>query len=227
MSPLGDVLADGLDAGLVLRPAQAGVEPQARLDGRVRRGRRGRCDRSRRRVHQAGVDVVEPAGQPATVAIERPPAQPGEAGPAIPGDDPVVEREPERRQVLVRRRRSPAGARTRRPGRTRGTRRARRGTAAHRPARPASRPADSPARARPRTGPARRRRLQDRDRVGGQVAPARVAPGPRALEQRQPGRSRNASAASIGRVAATRSGRRRSRSVADVSRGFGLGITDG
>ena len=47
------------------------------------------------------MDVVESAGQPAGVAIERPAAEPGVAGPAVPGDDPVVQREPQRRQVLV------------------------------------------------------------------------------------------------------------------------------
>ena len=50
------------------------------------------------------MDVVESAGQPAGVAIERPAAEPGVAGPAVPGDDPVVQREPQRRQVLVGRR---------------------------------------------------------------------------------------------------------------------------
>ena len=50
------------------------------------------------------MDVVEPAGQAASVTIERPAADPGVAGPPIPGDDPVMERQPKRRQVLVDRR---------------------------------------------------------------------------------------------------------------------------
>ena len=52
-------------------------------------------------VEQAGVDVVETAGQTSSVAIERPAAEPGMTGPPIPGDDPVVEREPKRRQALI------------------------------------------------------------------------------------------------------------------------------
>ena len=55
-----------------------------------------------RRQRQPGMDVVEPSRQPSPVAIERPPAEPGVPGSTIPGDHPVVQREAERRQVLVR-----------------------------------------------------------------------------------------------------------------------------
>ena len=91
-------LADALDARLVgargpgpsgsaaaRRPATSPASPAARGAGRV----------------EPGMDLVEAAGQPPTVAVERPAAEPGVAGPPVPGDDPVVEREPERRQVLV------------------------------------------------------------------------------------------------------------------------------
>ncbi len=48
--------------------------------------------------------VVEPTSQASPIAIEGPTADPGMARPPVPGDDPIVEREPERRQVLVGRR---------------------------------------------------------------------------------------------------------------------------
>ena len=156
------------------------------------------------------MDVVEAPRQPPTVAVERPAAEPGVAGPPIPGDDPVVEREAEQRQLLVGGcdRRQPleaapevvaeeagqpaeerrrVGGRRRR--RRRGGRRARR---AH----------------GERVG-ARRRRLEDRDRIGGEVRPAGVAArAGRSRAGRGPGRSRNASATSIARAAAIRSGQR-------------------
>ena len=161
------------------------------------------------------MDVVEPAGQPAAVAVERPAAEPGVAGPAVPGDDPVVQREPQRRQVLV--------------GRGDGRQPLEHG------AQVVAEEADEPAEERRRVGrddercPVEAgdeaagdgervrsggRRLQDRDRIRGQVGPAGVAARPGALEQDQARQVAEASAASMARVAATRSGSRRRRSGA-------------
>ena len=47
------------------------------------------------------MDLVEAASQPALVAIQRPAGEPCRPRPAIPRHDPVVEREPKRRQLLV------------------------------------------------------------------------------------------------------------------------------
>ena len=52
-------------------------------------------------AHEARMDIVEPARQASGVAVERPAAEPGEAGPSVEGDDPVVERQPKRWQVLI------------------------------------------------------------------------------------------------------------------------------
>ena len=134
------------------------------------------------------------------------------AGPPIPGDDPVVEREPERRQALVvgGDRRQPLedvaevvaeeadepAEERRRIGRDDGRR-----------VEPGDEPAGDGERVRPGGG-----RLEDGDGIGGQVVQRALRPG-RALSSRaSPGRSRNASAASIGAGAAIRSGSRRSRS---------------
>ena len=84
--------------------------------------------------------------------------------------------------------RSRAAVRRSRRGRSPGSRRDRRGTAAHRPGRAASRSRrrDEPAGdgERVRSGG---RRLEDGDRIGGQVGPARVAARPGALEQDEAG----------------------------------------
>ena len=134
------------------------------------------------------MDVVEAARQSSAVAVERPPAEPGVTGPPIPGDHPVVQREAQERQVLVGRRDrrqafedgaevvpdeadQPAEKR-RRIGRER---------------RPASvQPGDQAARHREwvRTG---RGRLQHGHGIRGQVRPASIATGSRALEQTEPG----------------------------------------
>ena len=45
--------------------------------------------------------VVETARQPPRVAVERTPREPRMTGPPVPGDDPVVQSEPERRQTLI------------------------------------------------------------------------------------------------------------------------------
>ena len=57
-------------------------------------------------------DALEAFGQSVGVAIERPTGQPGGIGSTIPGDRPVVERQPEEGQLLVvgRRRRQPLEA---------------------------------------------------------------------------------------------------------------------
>ena len=109
------------------------------------------------------------------------------AGPPVPGDDPVVEGEPERREVLVRRRdgRQPL----------------------EHAAQVVAEEADQPAEERRRIGRddegaveagdeaardrervrAGGRRLEDRDRIGCQVGPAGVASRPGALEQDEAG----------------------------------------
>ena len=166
-----DVVADPLDAGLVLRARQRRSEAEAlasawvRIDG----GAGGRVDvaavdaavrrtatpRLASRTRQPRVDLVEPAGQPPTVAVERPAAEPGVAGPSVPGDDPVVQRQAERRQALVLRRDGgqPLQHVTQvvpeepdEPAEE---------PAARRPGRRASGPAGPGAGGRPRTGPAR------------------------------------------------------------------------
>ncbi len=53
------------------------------------------------RVRQARVHLVEPAGEATAVAVEGPAADPGEAGPPVPGDDPIVQGEAKRWQSLV------------------------------------------------------------------------------------------------------------------------------
>ena len=140
-----------------------------------------------RRRRQPSVDLVEPARQPPPVTVEGPPAEPGMAGPPVPGDDPVVEREPERREVLVRRRdgRQPLEH------------------AAQVVAEEADQPAEEWRRiGRDDEGPveagdkaardgervrAGRRGLEDRHRIGRQVGPAGVASRPGALEQDEAG----------------------------------------
>ena len=83
----------------------------ARDDVAIGTGRPRR--RAVRPVGEPGMDVVETAGQAARIAVERPTTEPGVAGPAVPGDDPVVQRQPQERQVLVRRPRSRGGVRAR------------------------------------------------------------------------------------------------------------------
>ena len=137
------------------------------------------------------------------------------ARPPIPGDDPIVQREPQRRQVLV--------------GRGDGRQALEDGAdviaeEADQPAeerRRIGRDDDRPVEAsdqsagdRERVG-AGRRRLEDRDGIGGEVGPAGVAPRPGALEQDE---ARQV-AERLGRIdraraGDTRSGRRRSRSGA-------------
>ena len=146
------------------------------------------------------MDVVEAAGQPALVAIQGPAGQPGRPGPAIPRHDPVVQGEPERRQLLVVDRdgrqalegvaevvpeesRQPAGERW-------GIRGERRRVE----------PGDEAARDGERVR-SRRRCLQDGHRVGREVGPAGIASWARSSRQ-IPGRSPNASTTSIGRAAA-------------------------
>ncbi len=133
------------------------------------------------------MDVVEPAGQAARVAIERPAADPGVAGPPIPGDDPVMERKPEGRQVLVDRRARGQPLEDRaevvaeeadqaaEEGRDIGRDEPRRVQAG-----------DQPAGDREGVGSGRRR-LEDGHRIGGEIGPACVAARPGALEQDEAG----------------------------------------
>ena len=177
-----------------------------------------------RGAEQPGVDVVEAAGEPpahrrrargrrarhARSGGPRPrPSRAGRgaaaAGPGRPG-------------------RWSAAAPGRGPGRSRGTRRGRRGSAARRPGRSASRPGG------------RRRRRATANGSGPAAGASRTATGSavryvqralrpgRALSRMaSPGRSRKASAASMARPAAMRSGRRRRRTVADDAGPTGAG----
>ena len=186
MSPPAMRSRTRLDAGLVRRP----IEARAEREARPRASGVARCVRAAgARRREPGTDVVEPPGEPPpSPSSARPPSQaaPVRRSQAI---DPVVERETEERQALVVRRRASAAARGRGRGRRRGSRRARRGTAARRPGdRAASASSRATRRRRDREGiGAGRRRLEDRHRIGGQVRPARVAAGPGALEQGEAG----------------------------------------
>ena len=123
---LGDRLADRLDARLVRRAIQARAELEpvdARRRRRRRRRRRGREQRARGPRLEAPVEARDPL-------VDRPPAEPGRPVAPIPGDDPVVEREAHRPAAPGPRPRSTAAARSGARGRSRGTRRGRRGTAA-------------------------------------------------------------------------------------------------
>ena len=132
------------------------------------------------------MDLVEAAGQPALVAVQRPASEPGRPRPAIPRHDPVVQREPQRRQLLVvdRKRRQPlegmaevvpeeadepAGERRGFGGEWRRVE-----------------PGDEAARYGERVR-SRGRRLQDGHRVGREVGPPRIASRARAFEQADPG----------------------------------------
>ena len=131
------------------------------------------------------MDVVQSASQATRVAVQGAAAQPGVTGPAVPGHDPVVERQPQRRQVLVgghdgrqvfERRSHVIAEEADQPAQER------RGVGRHddRAVEARNEPAGDGEGIRTRRG-----RLQDRDRVGGQVGPARVAPRSSALEQDQ------------------------------------------
>ncbi len=133
------------------------------------------------------MDIIEPASQAAPVAIERPTADPGVTRPPIPGHDPVVEGEPERREILVGRgdRRQPLQAGTQvvaeEPDEA-----AEEGRGIRRDDDRAIEPTDEPSRngERIRAGG---RRLEDRDRIGDEVRPACVATRSGTLEQDEPG----------------------------------------
>ena len=133
------------------------------------------------------MNVIEPAGESPTVAIERPSAQPGEPGPPVEGDDPVVQREAEWRQVLVGSgdrwepfQRSPEVVAEEPHESAEESRRV--GGDDHRRVQPA----DQAPRDRERVR-SRGRRFQDGDRVGREVGPTRVPARPCALEQGQAG----------------------------------------
>ena len=133
------------------------------------------------------MDVVEAARQASAVAVQRPAAEPRVTGPSIPGDHPVVQGEAQDRQVLV-------GRRDRRQAFEDGAevvadeadQPAEKGRCICRNDDPPVQPGDQAACHREwvRTG---RGRLQHGHGIRGQVRPASVATGPRALEQTEPG----------------------------------------
>ena len=53
------------------------------------------------RCRESSMDVIQSASQAPRVAIESAPTQPGVTGTAVPGHDPVMECQSQRRQVLV------------------------------------------------------------------------------------------------------------------------------
>ena len=179
--------------------------------------------RSRRAgLRSRSTDVRQPPIERGRVAVDGPAAEPGRAGPAVPGDDPVVEREAERRQVLVvggdrrqplervaqvvaevadeaaeeRRHVAVGEVRFRRPGREAG---------------------HEPAGGRERVG-AGRGPVEDLDGVGREERPAGAAAGPGALEEREPGQA----AERLGDVDRADRGELRQRDEAD-ERGSGDG----
>ncbi len=178
----GDVVADPGDVVLVRGPVHP--RPEAERRRHVIGLRPG--VRASGRHQQPCMDVIEAARQPASVAIERATADPGVTGLAVPGDDPIVEGEPKHRQVLVR------GCDSRKPLEHRPE------VVAEEPDEPSQewrrigrdhdRPVESrdePSSDREWIG-TRRGRFEDRDRIGRQIRPARIAPGSGALEEDQP-----------------------------------------
>ena len=100
----GDPLADRLDAR-PRRPRDRATSgrraPSDRASATGRRLARGpRRDRVAARRRRSRTSARRPASR-VRVAVERAPGQPRRAGPAVPGDRPVVEGEPEERQALV------------------------------------------------------------------------------------------------------------------------------
>ena len=133
------------------------------------------------------MDVVEPAGQAAPVAIERPAADPGVAGPPIPGDDPVMERKAERRQVLVdRRARGQALEDRAEVVAEEADQAAEEGRDVGRDERRRVEPGDQAAGDGEGVGSGRRR-LEDGHRIGREIGPACVAARPGALQQDEAG----------------------------------------
>ena len=178
----GDEPANRLDTRLVGRTVEArGERRGVVVTSSRRRGVGGRRSRS--------TTGRQPAVEPLRVAVDGPAADPGRAGAAVPGHDPVVEREPEQRQALVvgGDRRQPlegvakvVGEVADEPAEERrcvGIRWRRRGRVEA---------ADQAARLGERVGPGRRGGEQ-LDRVGGEVRPARPSPGSGGLEQGETG----------------------------------------
>ncbi len=93
----GDRGPDRLDALLVGDPGQARAEGEGRRPGV--RGLRPR--RPNMATGEPGPDLGQPLLEPPDVPVEGPTAEPGPAVAPIEGDRPVVEREPQRGQVLV------------------------------------------------------------------------------------------------------------------------------
>lgn len=133
------------------------------------------------------MDIVESAREPPPVAVERAATQPGMSGAPIPGNDPVVERQPEQRQILVG------------PGDGGQTFQAGAKVVAKEPNEPAKerrricgderraiKALDEPPRYGERVR-ARGRRFEDGGWIGGEVGPSSVAARSCALEEREAG----------------------------------------
>ena len=172
----------------------------------------------------------DPRVEPRLVAVDRPRRQPRRAGAPVPGERPVVEAEPEDREVLVhpgdgrQPLESPAEvvaevadeARPRTAA-SRARRRGRRHPTDRRRAAPAS---TSPRRTGPRR-PTGRRPPRSGRRSGS--SSGRSGPAARSRAGRGPGRSRNASAASIGAIASSSGTRRTTQARGNAAvRGTGL-----
>ena len=206
MSPLAMWSRMRSHAGLVRGTGQGGAELEggARV-GRVDRiGGRGAATRRERTpgvVRRAWTSSRRRARRRPSPSRARPPSQ---AWPVRRSQATTqsCKREAQRRQALVVLAPSRAAAPGRGRGRSPGTRRVRRGTAARRRARPGS---DRAGRQAARHGERVRaggRRLQHRHGIGRQVGPASVAPGSRTLEQGEPGQV----AERLGGVDGSRSG---------------------
>ena len=178
------MLTDPAHARFVVASVEARPEfERAGLGWRSARGLGRRGGRVRRGRREPGVDLIEPSRQTASIAVEGATAEPGVARAPIPGDDPIVQGEPQRRQVLV-------GRGDRRQSLEDGPdviaeeadqpaqERRRIGRDDHRPVEAG----DQSAGHRERVG-AGRGCLEDGDGIGGEIGPAGVAPRPRALEQ--------------------------------------------
>ncbi len=136
---------------------------------------------------QTGMDLVEASGEAPRVAVERPSGQPGVSGPPVPGDDPVVQREPQHRQALVVHRdrwqtlegmpEVVAQEAHQAAGEPRGV-----GGHDDRPVEPGHEPAGDGERVVPGGG-----RFEHGNGVRGQVGPAGVPAWPRALQKGQAG----------------------------------------
>jgi hypothetical protein len=137
-------------------------------------------------------NVGQSPGETRPIAIERPTGEPGTARPTIPGEDPVVQREAEERQteLILRRRRHPfervrelVGEIADEPAKKRGRRGARRILVRSVGAEPSQEPTCRREWVQARSG-----LIDDRERIGRQVAPSGVPSGTRTLEEGDTGK---------------------------------------